>query len=76
MAAPVVSGLAALIRSYYPSLSAVQVKEIIMKSVVKVNQDVEIIGDGKKVKVPFTDLSIAGGIVNAYEALKLAETYK
>nr|WP_039451173.1 S8 family peptidase [Pedobacter glucosidilyticus] len=76
MAAPVVSGLAALIRSYYPSLSAVQVKEIIMKSVVKVNQDVEFMVDGKKVKVPFTDLSIAGGIVNAYEALKLAETYK
>lgn len=76
MAAPVVSGLAALIRSYYPALSAVQVKEIIMKSVVKVNQDVEFMVDGKKVKVPFADLSISGGIVNAYQALKLAETYK
>lgn len=75
MAAPVVSGLAALIRSYYPALSAVQVKEIIMKSVVKVDHEVNIMVNGKKENIPFSDLSISGGIVNAYEALKLAETY-
>lgn len=62
MAAPVVSGLAAVIRSYYPKLSAVQVKEIIMKSVVK--------------RAVLADKCISGGIVNAYQALKLAEGYK
>ncbi|MEJ2883361.1 S8 family peptidase [Pedobacter sp. GR22-6] len=62
MAAPVVAGLAALIRSYYPKLKAVQVKEIIMKSVQKVDR--------------LSDLCVTGGVVNAYEALKLAETYK
>jgi subtilisin family serine protease len=72
MAAPVVTGLATLIRSYYPKLTAVQVKEIIMKSVVKVNHNVTV--DDKS--VPFTDLCISGGIVNAYNALKLAATYK
>lgn len=80
MAAPVVAGLAGLIRSYHPNLSAVQVKEIIIKSVTKVNHNVDVYkGNGentKKVSVPFSDLCIAGGIANAYEALKLAATYK
>jgi subtilisin family serine protease len=78
MASPVVAGLAALIRSYYPKLTALQVKEIIMKSVVKISHNVDIEGeDGAAPKsVPFADLCITGGIVNAYEALKLAATYK
>ncbi|MCD0486660.1 S8 family peptidase [Pedobacter sp. MC2016-14] len=76
MAAPVVAGLAALIRSYYPKLTALQVKEIIMKSVVKVNHNVTYkVGEEDK-SVPFSDLCISGGIVNAYNALKLAATYK
>lgn len=75
MAAPVVSGLAALIRSYYPKLSAVQVKEIILKSVVKVDQQVKVLAGDETKSVPFADLSVTGGIVNAYNALKLAATY-
>lgn len=80
MASPVVAGLAALIRSYYPKLSAAQVKEIIVKSVTKVNHNIEYAKgegpDAPKVSVPFADLSISGGIVNAYNALKLAATYE
>ncbi|WP_121199845.1 S8 family peptidase [Mucilaginibacter gracilis] len=75
MASPVVAGLAALIRSYYPKLKAGQVKEIILKSVVKVNHDVVVIDGENQNKVPFTDLCVTGGIVNAYNALKLAATY-
>lgn len=78
MASPVVAGLAALIRSYYPKLTAVQVKDIILKSVVKVNHNVNIEGEeGAAPKsVPFSDLCVTGGIVNAYQALKLAAEYK
>lgn len=76
MAAPVVAGLAALIRSYYPKLTAVQVKDIIMRSVVKVEQSVEIKDEKGSKTVPFADLCVTGGIVNAYEALKLAAGYK
>jgi subtilisin family serine protease len=77
MASPVVAGLAALIRSYYPKLTAVQVKDIIMKSVVKVSQSVEIKDEaGSSKTVPFADLCVSGGIVNAYDALKLAAEYK
>jgi subtilisin family serine protease len=61
MASPVVAGLAALIRSYYPKLSAKQVKEIIMNSVEKADS--------------LKDISVTGGVVNAYKALKLAATY-
>jgi len=76
MAAPSVAGVAALIRSYYPKLTAVQVKEIIMKTVTRVNHDVKVKVSEKSTKnIPFADTCVSGGIVNAYEALKLAATY-
>lgn len=73
MAAPVVSGVAAVIRSYFPHLSAVQVKEVLAKSSVKLKDQVLLPG-AESETVSFTDLSITGGIVNAYEAVKLAMT--
>jgi subtilisin family serine protease len=77
MAAPVVTGLAALIRSRYPQLTAVQVKDIIMKSVVPVTHDVIVPDEGGSGHaVPFSELCVSGGVVNAYNALKLAATYK
>jgi len=71
MAAPIVAGVAALIRSYYPKLTAIQVKEIILKSVTKVENPVIIKGQSRHL----SDFCRTGGIVNAYEALKLAATY-
>jgi len=76
MAAPVVAGLAALIRSYYPKLTAVQVKEIILKSVVKINHNVTYLKGEEPISVPFSEICVTGGIVNAYNALKLAAIYK
>jgi subtilisin family serine protease len=72
MAAPVVSGLAALIMGYYPNLTAAEVKKVILGSVTKVDQMVVKPGDDGQ-KVPFSTLSATGGIVNAYNAIKLAE---
>lgn len=72
MASPQVAGVAALIRSYYPELSASQVKHIIMNSGNKVDFQVLLPGgDGKKVL--FSDLSVSGRFLNAYEALKMAD---
>lgn len=77
MASPVVSGLAALILSYYPDLKPSQVREIIMQSVSKVPHKVKYKNEkGENVRVPFSDVCVSGGIVNTYNALKLAETYK
>lgn len=73
-ATPIVSGVAALVRSHYPDLTAAQVKDILMKSGVSYNIDVEIkLDDGTKKMVPFSELSKSGKIVNAYNALLLAE---
>ncbi|POY36598.1 hypothetical protein C3K47_09490 [Solitalea longa] len=72
MASPVVAGLAAVLRSYYPKLSAGQVKHIIESSVSKI--DFLVVKPGKqKTNVAMTDLCHSGGIVNAYNALLLAE---
>lgn len=74
MAAPVVSGLAALIRSYYPDLTAAETKQIIMDSVTPVDHKVRIRNaEGRRVKVRLGDISVSGGVVNAYKALQLAE---
>ncbi len=74
LSAPIVSGVAALIRSYHPDLSAFEVKDILMKSGVSYDIDVEIIQeDGSEKLVPFSELSKSGKIVNAYNALLMAE---
>ena len=70
MSAPVVSGVAALLLSYFPSLSATQVREILLRTVFKPNQMVN--RPQSKIPVPFSSLSVSGGIVNAYNAVKLA----
>lgn len=73
MASPVVAGLAALIWSYYPKFSAVQIKEIIMNSVTKVEGKVKIKEEGSSKKIFLSEISVSGGIVNAYNALLLAQ---
>jgi subtilisin family serine protease len=72
MAAPVTTGVAALVWSYYPTLTANQVKDIIMQSSVKVKGKVLLPGNAKR-KVKMTDLCKTGGVVNAYEAVKMAD---
>lgn len=72
MAAPVVAGVAALVMAYYPELDATQVKNILMESVT-IPSTTDVVRPGSEELVPFSTLSVSGGIVNAYEALKLAE---
>lgn len=72
LAAPIVSGVAALIWSYYPKLTATEVKQIIIESGTTYN--VEVIVPGTKDKqILFTELSKSGKVLNAYNAMKLAE---
>ena len=74
MAAPVVAGLAAILRSYFPALKASQVKDVIMLSAQKQKQ--KVLKPGTDKMVTFGQLSVTGGIINAYEAVKLAATVK
>lgn len=71
MASPNVAGVAALVRSYYPNLTAAQVKQIIMDSGTPITTEV-VLGE-KKEKRSFTNASKSGKIVNAYSALLMAE---
>lgn len=74
MASPVCAGVAAVIRSYFPELTAEQVKECIEKSVIK--QSYKVKKPGTEDKVQFSSLSRTGGVVNVYNAVKLAGEMK
>jgi len=71
MAAPVVTGLAAFILEYYPSLSPQQVKYCIEHSAVAPPGKVKKPGSDDE-WVDLSDISRSGGIINAYEAIKMA----
>jgi cell wall-associated protease len=73
MASPVVAGVAALVWSYYPDLTAVQLKEVLMKSAVKYKGTKVPVPGSRDKEVDFAELSQTAGIVNAFEALLLAE---
>ncbi|WP_431157094.1 S8 family peptidase [Winogradskyella poriferorum] len=75
MAAPGVAGIAALLRSQYPNLTATQVKQVIMDSGLPLTTKVVVGGDASNVK-PFSDLSKSGRIANAYNALIMASKIK
>ena len=74
MACPVVSGIAALIWSHYPKLKVKDIKAIIESTVMKPGEPVK--KPGTSDKMDLSELSRTGGIVNAFEAVKLADTYK
>ena len=74
MASPVVAGLAALLLEYFPTLSARQIKDVIERSSVPFTDSVRTPGTGKLTTL--NNLSKTGGLVNAYEAVKLAATIK
>ena len=74
MASPVTTGVAALLMSYYPHLTIIDVKEIIMASSRKFDGLMVAKPGSKDEQVDFSELSVSGGIVNAYEAVKLAES--
>ncbi|MFK7750306.1 MAG: S8 family serine peptidase [Kordia sp.] len=77
LSSAVVSGVASLLFSYYPNLTAKEVKDIIMQS--GTSYDLMVlkpypIGEERNPnKVPFNSLSKSGKIINAYNALLLAE---
>ncbi len=74
MAAPMVAGIAALLRSYFPDLKAKQVREIILESAIPVS--LQVTKPGSEETISFADLSATGGLANAYTAVKMAEMTK
>ncbi len=72
MAAPEVAGVAAMIRSYYPKLSAKQVKQILMDSGLSTNTQVVLGGETSNTE-SFANISKSGKMVNMYNALIMAD---
>ncbi|MDX1478077.1 MAG: S8 family serine peptidase [Saprospiraceae bacterium] len=73
-AAPVVAGVAALIRSHFPGLTAQQVRQILLDSATPIEG--QVIKPGTDTMVDAHELSISGGAVNAYRAYQLAAKTK
>ncbi len=71
MAAPVVAGMAALIRGMYPELTARQVRDIIRRSAQPVDDKVK--RPGSKKTIPFTTLSATNGVVNLEACFQIIE---
>lgn len=73
IAAPVVSGVAALLMSHFPTLTAADVKRILLATVTKY-PELQVARPGAPgERVPFSALSASGGVINAYEAVKMAQ---
>jgi cell wall-associated protease len=72
ISSPVVAGLAAVLLSYYPHLTAKELKEIIIKSAYKpITPTLELPNSNEKVTLD--DVSVSGGIANLYNAILLIE---
>ncbi|MFN0013266.1 MAG: S8 family peptidase [Saprospiraceae bacterium] len=74
MASPAAAGVAAILRSYYPELTAPQVRDILVSSCVK--QEGEVNKPGSTDKIKFSDLCISGGVVSTTNALAMADKTK
>ena len=71
MAAPVVSGVAAILKSYFPQLSAAQLKDVIVSSARQYG-GLKVKLRGNPGKVLFSDLSKSGGVIDLINAYKKA----
>ncbi len=78
MASATVAGIAALIKTYYPQLTGSQIRDILLKTVTSrkgVELEKSVSKNGKNVVdiYLFEQLCLSGGIVNALEAIKVAD---
>lgn len=70
MASPEVAGVAAVIKAYYPNLTASQLKDILISSARQYPELVVRVKEGPKQL--FSDLSKSGGVVDLMSAFKKA----
>ncbi len=77
MATPVACGVAAVLKSYYPQLTPQQIKKILIKSSLKTYKNEKVIKPGTKDElIKFSKLGKNGGVINLYEAIKMADGMK
>jgi cell wall-associated protease len=69
MAAPMVSGVAALLKSYFPSLTMKEIKDVILKSATSYKGKKQY-EPGTENLVDFATLSVTGSVVNVKNAVQ------
>lgn len=70
MAAPMVAGVAALLKGYFPSLSMKEIKDVILKS-AKPYKESKQTKPGTEELVDFAKLSVTGAVVNVKNAVTM-----
>lgn len=68
MACPATAGVCAMIRGYFPELSAEEVRDVLMKTVVPYKKKIRVPGTKKKDRM--NAVSISGGFVSAEKAVQ------
>jgi cell wall-associated protease len=74
MAAPMVAGVAAVLKSYYPKLTMQEIKDIILKTSKNYGETKQLLPGSENEKVSFSTLTKSGGVVDLFEAVKFCET--
>lgn len=70
MASPIAAGVATMLRSYFPTLTAKQVIKVIKKSTSRI--DTKVVKPGSEDLVKFSELSSTGGVINLEKAVTIA----
>ncbi len=73
MAAPMVAGVAAMLKSYFPKLSMLEIKEIMLKTATSYKGSKQIL-PGSSDLTDFAKLSVTGSVINVYAAVKSCMT--
>lgn len=69
MACPMVSGVAALLKSYFPDMSMKEIKEVILSTAKSYKGKMQY-KPGTKDEIDFGTLSVTGGVVDVFAAVK------
>lgn len=72
MASPEVAGISAILKAYFPNLTASQIKEVIMNSSRKYD-NLKVKAGFENTKVPFSSLSKSGGVIDMMNAFEYAK---
>ncbi len=70
MASPMVAGVAAMLKSYFPDFTMQEIKDVMLAS-AKSYKGVEQTHPETKEMVDFGTLSVTGGVINVYNAVKM-----
>ena len=76
MACPMVAGAAAMLKSYFPAMSMKEIKTVLLETATSYSGESHIKPGGEHAPgvepdtVDFSTLSVTGGVINLYEAVK------